>query len=192
MSRDLSYPDSGYTRRPYPQPLTHRWPEGYRLVLRRERLNVPDPAAAFLRLANGILDWDLHRLSGLRVAAGTPRAAAGVEMSSGVGLGPLRYYAPCRVLWAEEPETGDGGVPIRGQRAGFGYGTLKGHPERGEEGFYAELDGEGKLAFRVAAYSRPANRLIAAGDFANRAVQGLITRRYVAAAYKLSSGGAAA
>lgn len=188
MTRQLSYSESGYTRRPYPQPLTHRWPEGYRLVLRRERLEVPDPAAGYLRLANGILSWDLHRRSGLRVAAGTPRAAPGVEMASGVGVGPLRYYAPCRVLWAEEPALDDGGVPVPGQRAGFGYGTLRGHPEQGEEGFYAELDGDGRLIFRLAAYSRPANRLIAAGDFANRAVQQFITRRYLAAAYKLASG----
>lgn len=188
MSRDLSYPDPGHTRRPYPQPLTFRWPRGYRLELRREKLAVPDPAAGFLRLANGILDWDLHRLAGLRVAAATPRAAAGVEMSSGVGLGPLRYYAPCRVLWAEEPAVDDDGAPVPGQRSGFGYGTLKGHPEQGEEGFYAELDGDGKLVFRVAAYSRPANRMIAAGDAANRAVQRLITRRYLSAAYRLASG----
>ncbi|MCC9197552.1 DUF1990 domain-containing protein [Arthrobacter sp. zg-Y820] len=188
MNRDLSYPDAGHTRRPYPQPLTQRWPDGYRLELRRERLDVPDPAAGFLRLANGILDWDLHRRAGLRVAAATPRAAPGVEMSSGVGVGPLRYYAPCRVLWSEEPEVDDDGAPIPGQRAGFGYGTLKGHPEQGEEGFYAELDGEGKLIFRVAAYSRPANRVLAAGDFANRGVQRFFTRRYLAAAYKLSSG----
>lgn len=187
MIRELTYPDAGYTRRPYPQPLTDHWPEGYRLVLRREQLEVPDPAAGFLRLANGILGWDLHRGAGLRVPAATPRAAPGVEMASGVGVGPLRYYAPCRVLWAEEPAVDDDGVPVPGQRAGFGYGTLKGHPEQGEEGFYAELDPDGKLIFRVAAYSRPANRLIAAGDFANRGVQAFITRRYLAAAYKLAS-----
>lgn len=188
MKRQLTYPDAGYTRRPYPRPLTDHWPEGYRLLLRREKLDVPDPAAGFLRLANGVLDWDLHRRAGLRVAAGTPRAAVGVEMASGVGAGPLRYYAPCRVLWAEEPELDASGDPLPGQRAGFGYGTLTGHPERGEEGFYVELDGEGKLIFRVAAYSRPANRVIAAGDAANRAVQAFFTRRYLAAAYTLASG----
>ena len=188
MSRELTYPDPGHTRRPYPQPLTDRWPDGYRLVLRRERLEIPDPAAGFLRLANGILDWDLHRRAGLRVARSTPRAAPGVEMASGVGAGPLRYYAPCRVLWAEEPALDDDGAPVLGQRAGFGYGTLKGHPEQGEEGFYAELDGDGKLSFRVAAYSRPANRVMAAGDFANRRVQAFFTRRYLTAAYRLAAG----
>lgn len=188
MTGELTYPDPGYTRRPYPQPLAGRWPAGYRLVLRRERLEVADPAAGFLRLADGILNWELHRRAGLRVAAATPRAAPGVEMASGVGIGPLRYYAPCRVLWAEEPAWDDGGAPVRGQRAGFGYGTLKGHPEQGEEGFYAELDGEGRLSFRVAAYSRPANRILAAADAANRAVQTFYTRRYLSAAYRLASG----
>lgn len=187
MTRQLTYSESGYTRRPYPQPLTHHWPEGYRLVLRREGLEVPDPAAGYLRLARGILNWDLHRKSGLRVAPGTPRAAPGVEMASGVGVGPLRYYAPCRVLWAEEPAVDEHGAPVPGQRAGFGYGTLPGHPEQGEEGFYAELDGEGRLVFRIAAYSRPANRIIAAGGFANRGVQAFFTRRYMSAAYELAS-----
>ena len=188
MSRELTYSESGYTRRPYPRPLTDRWPEGYRLVLRRESLDVPDPAAGYLRLANGILNWDLHRKAGLWVVPGTPRAAPGVEMASGIGVGPLRYYAPCRVLWAEEPAVDDDGIPVPGQRAGFGYGTLRGHPERGEEGFYAELDGDGKLIFRIAAYSRPANRVMAAGDFANRGAQAFFTRRYLAAASVLAAG----
>ena len=187
-TRALSYPDHGFTERPYPQLLTDRWPAGYQLVLRREALELPDPAAGFLRLARGILDWDLHRRAGLRVAAATPRAAPGVEMSAGVGVGPLRYYAPCRVLWAAEPVTDDAGAPVPGQRAGFGYGTLRGHPEQGEEGFYAEFDEQERLVFRVAAYSRPANRVIALGDFANRGVQKFITRRYLAAAYRLASG----
>ncbi|MEB7446895.1 DUF1990 family protein [Arthrobacter koreensis] len=187
----LTYPDPGFTERTYPAPLEAGWPEGYRLVLRSELMDVPDPAAAFLRLADGVLDWDLHRGSGLRVAADTPRAAAGVEMASGVGLGPLRWHAPCRVLWAAEPVL-DGGVPVAGQRAGFGYGTLRGHPEAGEEGFYAELTSDGQLFFRVAAYSRPANWLVAAGGPANRWTQELITRRYFRAARRLAGGSPAA
>ena len=186
--RALTYADPGYTERPYPVPMTDRWPAGYRLVLRKEELEVRDPQAAFRRLVDGVLDWDLHRGAGLRVARGTPRAAAGVVMASGVGLGPVRYYAPCRVLWATETVLDDGGAPVPGQRAGFGYGTLPGHPESGEEGFYAELDEEGRLFFRVAAYSRPANRLVAAADAVNVRVQRFFTNRYFASAYRLASG----
>lgn len=186
--RAFTYPDTGSTERPYPAPMTDRWPAGYRLVLRKEELAVPDPSAGFLRLAEGLLDWDLHRGAGLHVRRGTPRAAPGVEMASGVGLWRVRYYAPCRVLWATEAALDDGGAPVRGQRAGFGYGTLPGHPECGEEGFYAELDEENRLFFRVAAYSRPANRLIAAADPVNVRVQAFYTNRYFSSAYRLASG----
>jgi len=186
--RELTYTDAGFTERPYPRPLEGGWPEGYRLVLRSELIDVPDAAAGFLRLADGLLGWDLHRGSRLRVAASTRRAAAGVEMASGVGIGPLRWQAPCRVLWSAEPVL-EGGVPVPGQRAGFGYGTLRGHPEAGEEGFYAELTSEGQLFFRVAAYSRPANWFVAAGGPANRWTQELITRRYFRTARRLAVGG---
>ncbi|MER1995997.1 MAG: DUF1990 domain-containing protein [Arthrobacter sp.] len=186
--RPLTYSDAGFTERPYPAPLEDGWPEGYRLALQSELMDVPAPAAGFLRLADGVLDWDLHRGSGLRVAADTPRATAGVEMASGVGLGPLRWQAPCRVLWSAEPVLDGDGLPLPGQRAGFGYGTLRGHPEAGEEGFYAELTSDGQLYFRVAAYSRPANWLVAAGGPANRYTQELITRRYFRAARRLAAG----
>lgn len=186
--RELTYPDPGATERPYPAPMTDRWPAGYRLVLRKEELEVADPPAAFVRLANGVLDWELHRRAGLRVAPRTPRAAPGVDMASGVGLGRLRYYAPCRVLWAAEPVLDGAGGGIPGQRAGFGYGTLPGHPESGEEGFYAELDEEGRLYFRVAAYSRPANALVGAANAVNVRFQQYYTNRYFTAAYRLASG----
>ncbi|MFF2676261.1 DUF1990 family protein [Arthrobacter koreensis] len=189
--RPLTYPDPGFTERTYPAPLEAGWPEGYRLVLRSELMDVPDPAVAFLRLADGVLDWDLHRGSGLRVAADTPRAAAGVEMASGTGFGRLRWRAPCRVLWTAEPLL-DGGVPVSGQRAGFGYGTLRGHPVAGEEGFYAELTADGQLLFRVAAYSRPANWIMTLGSPVTRWTQELITRRYFRAARRLAGGSPAA
>lgn len=185
--RPFTYPEQGATLRPYPEAMTDRWPQGYRLALRKEELETADPLAGFQRLADGLLNWDLHRGAGLAVAPGTARAAPGVEMASGLGLWRLRYYAPCRVVWAAEPQLEDG-VPVRGQRAGFGYGTLPGHPVRGEEGFYAELDDEGRLYFRVAAYSLPANRALAAGNAIGIGVQRLITQRYFAAAYRLASG----
>ncbi|MCC3301115.1 DUF1990 family protein [Arthrobacter sp. zg-Y895] len=184
----FTYAEQGFTERPYPAPMTDRWPAGYRLVLRKEELEVADPQAGFLRLTNGLLDWDLHRRAGLYVPPGTPRAVPGVDMASGVGFWRVRYYAPCRVIWAAEAVVDDDGGPVRGQRCGFGYGTLAGHPERGEEGFYAELDEEGRLYFRIAAYSRPGNRLVGAANAVNVRVQQFYTNRYFAAAYRLASG----
>ena len=188
MTRKLTYPDPGRTERPYPLPLEGGWPPRYRLMLREERVRVPDPGLGFLRLADGVLGWDLHRGSGLRVDPGTSRARPGLEMSSGVGIGPLRWHAPCQVLWSTEPVLDGAGRPVPGQRAGFGYGTLRGHPEAGEEGFYVEYSEDGQLFFRVAAFSRPANLLIAVGGPLNRATQEMFTRRYFRAARRLALG----
>jgi len=40
-------------------------------------------------------------------------------------------------------------------RAGFGYGTLHGHQESGEEAFLVERDAQGRVWLRVTAFSRP-------------------------------------
>lgn len=96
----------------------------------------------FATAADAVLTYRMHRASGARVDASGERAAPGVRVT--VRLGPLR--APCEVVWAvEEPD-----------RAGFGYGTLPGHPERGEESFVVERDTEGRVWFSVTAFSRPA------------------------------------
>jgi uncharacterized protein (UPF0548 family) len=39
---------------------------------------------------------------------------------------------------------------------GFGYGTLPGHPFRGEEGFVASRAPDGSVWFTVTSFSRPA------------------------------------
>jgi uncharacterized protein (UPF0548 family) len=61
-----------------------------------------------------------------------------------VGLGP--FTVPCQVVYAYE-ET---------DRAGFGYGTLPGHQERGEEAFVVERDDQDRVWFTVTAFSKPA------------------------------------
>jgi uncharacterized protein (UPF0548 family) len=40
-------------------------------------------------------------------------------------------------------------------RSGFGYGTLVGHPESGEESFIVEVADDGSVWFSVIAFSRP-------------------------------------
>lgn len=170
---DLTYAEYGLTA------LGHA-PAGYRTV--RERARVGTGEEAFMRLANGILAWELHRGAGLRVAAGTPRAAPGVRVVSGMGVGPARIPAPCRVLWTREP---DGSGP---RRAGFGYGTLKGHPVSGEESFSAVLEADGSVWFEVLAYSRPANVVMRAAAPVTERTQALITRGYVSASTRLAMG----
>ena len=73
-------------------------------------------------------------------------AVPGAVVVVGLGVGPLRLHAPCRVVWAVDGP----------DRAGWGYGTLPGHPASGEESFVVERDPEGTVWLTVAAFSRPA------------------------------------
>ena len=124
------------------------------------------------------MGWELHRLAGLRGEASTPAAAAGVDVVPGFVVGPLRLSAPCRVVWTERSPT----------RTGFGYGTLPGHPESGEEGFVALLEENGLVVFDLFAFSRHSNWFYRVGGPVAEAAQRLVTRRYVAAAKALAGG----
>ncbi|MEU2248416.1 DUF1990 domain-containing protein [Streptomyces sp. NPDC019224] len=133
----LNYPEAGATRR---GPL----PDGYHHLHHRTR--VGHGRADFEAAGAAITEFRVHRGSGARVEASAPRAGAGTAVRVAVKAGPLRLAAPCRVIWAEY---GPG-------RIGFGYGTVTGHPECGEECFVAELAEEGTVSFTVTAFSRPA------------------------------------
>jgi uncharacterized protein (UPF0548 family) len=104
-------------------------------------------------------------------------------MVSWFGAGPFRLRVPCEVVWAEEDLHAAGR-----RRTGFGYGTLPGHPERGEESFAAELAAGGQVVFDLFAFSRHANWFYTLGGPVAAACQRLATRRYLAAARALASG----
>jgi uncharacterized protein (UPF0548 family) len=66
-------------------------------------------------------------------------------------------------------------------RRGFGYGTLPGHPECGEEAFIIERHADDTVSFTIVAFSRPASRLAKAAGPAGRAIQRQTTTRYLRA-----------
>lgn len=132
----VTYPEVGATRL---GPL----PPGYRHLTYRTRVGrgglVMDAAA------RALLGWRMHEEAGVRVDA-TPRwAAPGLVVVSHIGLGRLRLRAPCRVVWTETSQ----------RRVGFGYGTLPGHPVRGEEAFVLTYTPDDTVWFEVRAFSRP-------------------------------------
>jgi uncharacterized protein (UPF0548 family) len=133
---DLTYAEVGATRA---GPL----PPGYRHLRYRTRLGRDDLADA----GTAVLTFAMQRAAGVRIRSSAPMAALGVSVTSGLGIGPLRLWAPCRVVWVEQSE----------DRAGFAYGTLPGHPERGEESFLVSRDGAGDVWLAVTAFSLPAS-----------------------------------
>ena len=74
----------------------------------------------------------------------------------------------------------DTGRPVRAGSVTLNF-TLPGHPESGEEAFLVVRVGDG-CEFRITAFSRPATLLARASGPLGRAVQRLVTDRYLAAA----------
>ncbi len=128
----LTYPEVGATAGPLPA--------GYRHV--HESALVGHGRARFEEAAASVMRWGMLRGAGARVRATSEVAAVGSEVV--VTLGPIP--APCRVVYVlAEPD-----------HRGFAYGTLPGHPERGEESFVIEMATDGTVFFRLVAFSRPA------------------------------------
>jgi uncharacterized protein (UPF0548 family) len=121
---------------------------------------------AFERAVEALMTWRMHTGAGLRVASSSLRVRENdVALCR---LGPLRI--PCRVVWVLDEPT----------RRGFGYGTLPGHPEEGEEAFVVEL-AEGVVTLTVSAYSRPGLAVTRLAGPAARWAQHVAVRRYAAA-----------
>jgi uncharacterized protein (UPF0548 family) len=130
---ELTYTEVGATRS---EPL----PAGYHHL--RHRALVGFGAGTFDRAAEAVLTFGMHRAAGVRIGTTADRAAVGVRLT--VGLWP--FTVPCEVVYTiAEP-----------RRVGFGYGTLPGHQETGEEAFVVEWDDHDRVWLRVTSFSRPA------------------------------------
>jgi uncharacterized protein (UPF0548 family) len=147
------------------------------------RAYVGEGVATYRRVARGILTWRLQKGAGLRVRAESEAVVPGTRVVSGFGIGPFRINAPCEVVWVRQPLPGDGP-----QSAGFGYGTLPGHPVRGEEAFEVELDGKGRVTVSITAFGAPSNWFYAAGGVLTKWARSRVTSRYIESAHQLAAG----
>lgn len=170
----LNYPGIGSTEH-------GQAPEGFPCVVSRAYLG--DGQALYRRVADGVLAWELQKRSGLRVRADSDTVVPGARVVSGFGVGPFRINAPCEVVWVHPVAPGAGP-----QSAGFGYGTLPGHPERGEEAFEVGIDAAGRVLLTITAFSRHSNWFYRAGGLAARAAQRHVTSRYIRSAQELAAG----
>jgi uncharacterized protein (UPF0548 family) len=164
---DLTYPEQGATR--------GDMPDGYAHLSMAAAIG--EGQAAFDRAAGALMRFDMHRRAGLKVEATGPVAAPGVTVAQGAGLGPVQVVAGCRVIYTVDEPT----------RQGFGYGTLAGHPEIGEESFAVELAPSGQVRFALKSFSKPATSLGRAATPVGHAVQRFIVVRYVHALRAIAS-----
>lgn len=161
---DLTYPERGATK--------GALPEGYHHLERQALLGAG--REVFERAAEALMSWRVHRAAGLKVMADGD-ARPGLRVVSRLAPG---ITAPCRVVYViDEP----------GSR-GFAYGTLRGHPESGEESFVVTIDNEGRVLFTVRAFTRPGTLRARMTGPVGRAAQRLVTQRYLRAMRRLAAG----
>jgi uncharacterized protein (UPF0548 family) len=158
---ELTYPELGATAGPLPRGYHHQYlsaPVGY-------------GPAQFQAAAECLMRWEMHAQAGLHPQVSDPVAREGVVAVLRLDLGPIRLRVPVRVIGViEEPS-----------RRGFVYGTLPGHPERGEESFVVEMAEDGTVFFRLVAFSRPARWFTRLAGPVSRAGQVLVSERYLTA-----------
>jgi uncharacterized protein (UPF0548 family) len=130
----LTYPEVGATA-------SGKLPAGYGHLHVERQIGTGRPR--FEEAAHAVMRWGMQHGAGLRVQASSEVAAVDTVVLVRMGFLP----APCRVVYViDEPD-------IRG----FGYGTLEGHPESGEERFVVRRDPATDAVFaEVSAFSRPA------------------------------------
>jgi uncharacterized protein (UPF0548 family) len=179
-------------------------PKGYRPLERRVRIGHGDARWDFAWTET--MSWGIQRRSGLRVepepapaeatvASYTPvafddrgapiqpavvgeggetvYAADGTALlragdSARLRLWPWPFRIPARVVYVVDEPT----------RRGFAYGTLPGHPERGEEAFIVERQADGSVWLVIRAFSRPAGLFVWIGAPIARLLQAVYTGRY--------------
>ncbi|MEV5969343.1 DUF1990 domain-containing protein [Streptomyces sp. NPDC051921] len=153
-----NYPEVGATR-------TGPLPVGYHHL--HHTVRVGHGEAAYAAAGAAVTTWAMHRATGARVACTAGRAEPGVTLEVSMGLGPIRFDAPCQVIWTAYTE----------RCTGFAYGTVAGHPECGEESFVVDLHDDGTVWFTVTAFSRAAVWYTRLGGPAVRALQLAYARR---------------
>jgi uncharacterized protein (UPF0548 family) len=83
-------------------------------------------------------------------------------------VGPLAILAACRIVAViDEPD-----------RFGFTYGTLRSHPEVGEEGFVVHRDGD-TVVFTITVFWRPGDPIVRLGGPLTHRVQRRATLGYL-------------
>ncbi|GAS86776.1 uncharacterized protein RMCB_0872 [Mycolicibacterium brisbanense] len=139
-------------------------PSGYRHIRRTAALG--EGRSCFEDAADRLMHWGVQRGAGLRIQTSSEVAEEGALLT--IRLGPVPAYG--RVVYTvDEPD-----------RRGFAYGTLRGHPESGEELFAVRYD-EGRVYVDVVAFSRPATWWSRLGAIPAAVAQRLVTNRYLTA-----------
>jgi uncharacterized protein (UPF0548 family) len=139
------------------------------------RVDLGRGESTFVAAKAALERWDQFRLSWLEAApADTPLQVGQVVAVLARSFG-LWWLNACRIVAVIND---DGGV----KRFGFGYGTLPGHMESGEERFQVEWDqSNDSVWYDILAFSRPRHLLARVGYPMMRRLQKRFARESAAA-----------
>lgn len=162
LTAPLTYDDVGAT-------LGENLPDGYRHTERSVR--VGKGRETFELAADALMSWEIQRGAGLRVLASSEVVEKGAVAVVRLTVGPVRIDGPNRVVAVIEER----------DRRGFAYGTLEGHPEKGEQVFLVDIAADGAVTFTVRSFTKGASLLALVGGPLNSRIQDQIVERYLMA-----------
>ena len=156
QDKPFSYRQVGITKE-----RLERAPRGFRLDAYGVELGQGEPLFERARALLGRIDN--YPPSFTRVVR--PQEAVAPDMVFAPVASHLGFYSvhPCRVIYVIDEQ--------QPRRYGFGFGTLKGHAESGEERFMVTLDERERVTYEVQAFSRPIDWLARLGAPLTRAYQ---------------------
>ena len=123
----------------------------------------------FDRAKDSLRLWQTHRHVGATLTPNNPPLVTGTVVVVIFHFVPVHVEAPCRIVY----------VTDEANRFGFAYGSLPGHPERGEEAFHVRREADGAVTFDIVVFSRPGDWLVRIGSPVARAVQRRVTKGYL-------------
>lgn len=143
---DVNYDAPGSTRQATP-------PEGYRFDVNRVRLGEGD--AVFEAARQAVCRWTMFDIGWAELfvldsdgqAFAVREPVEGQTVTALFRLPLVWWLTPCRVVYTIDDQA-------NGRQFGFAYGTLPGHPMRGEEQFLVQMDDRGVCWYSITAFSR--------------------------------------
>lgn len=157
-----TYPEVGATR-------NESFPAGYRHLACA--IDLGDGDGTFERAVETLRGWGAQLGARIEIVPEGARVAEAETVILVIRTIGFWAVAPCRVVYVvEEPD-----------HFAFAYGTLPGHPERGEAAFALDRSETGSVTFHATSFSRTVDPLARLGAPITRRVQERVTRRYLTA-----------
>jgi uncharacterized protein (UPF0548 family) len=133
------------------------------------RVTIGKGQEAFSRARAALKRWAMHNSPILQLKPTDAKLEVGSSICLKVGWGGISLLNACQVVYViDQPRS-----------FGFGYGTLRDHPARGEERFLLEHQENDDVVLSLFAFSKPSSWLYWLGLPVTRLMQAFFTRTYI-------------